>query len=94
MLGGKGWFSGPACLIPRQSVALYDLCTGQNWQRALELQRKLWPVNEIFSRFNLASCIKAGLQEQGHSVGNPILPQRSLSSEARAEIAAVLRAIS
>lgn len=94
MLGGKGWFSGPACLIPRQSVALYDLCVSQDWQKALELQRRLWPVNEIFSRFNLASCIKAGLNEQGHSVGNPVLPQRPLSDDIRAEIAAVLRAVS
>src|SRR3954469_15783410 len=26
MIGGLGWMAGPACIIPRQSVALYDLC--------------------------------------------------------------------
>src|SRR5580765_3260096 len=24
MIGGKGWFAGPACIVPRESVALYD----------------------------------------------------------------------
>jgi 4-hydroxy-tetrahydrodipicolinate synthase len=93
MLGGKGWFSGPACLIPWQSVTLYDLCVRQNWSGALELQKKLWPVNEMFSQYNLASCIKAGLEELGHSVGSPIPPQRPLPDQARAEIAAVVRSV-
>jgi 4-hydroxy-tetrahydrodipicolinate synthase len=93
MLGGKGWFSGPACLIPRQSVALYELCIRQEWSKALCLQKKLWPVNEMFAQYNLASCIKAGLQELGYQVGNPILPQWPLSSDARAEILSILRAI-
>src|SRR5437763_1145004 len=25
LIGGVGWMAGPACIIPRQSVALYDL---------------------------------------------------------------------
>ena len=29
------------------------------------LQRKLWRINEAFARFNLAACIKAGLDIQG-----------------------------
>ena len=28
MIGGVGWMAGPACIIPRQSVALYDLPGG------------------------------------------------------------------
>ena len=26
LIGGVGWMAGPACIVPRQSVALYDLC--------------------------------------------------------------------
>ena len=26
LIGGLGWMAGPACIIPRQSVELYDLC--------------------------------------------------------------------
>jgi 4-hydroxy-tetrahydrodipicolinate synthase len=31
----------------------------------MELQRRLWQINEAFARFNLAACIKAGLEAQG-----------------------------
>src|SRR6201988_720650 len=61
LIGGVGWMAGPACLIPRQSVELYDLCKGKRWDEAMVLQRKLWRVNEAFARFNLAACIQAGL---------------------------------
>ena len=41
--------AGPACIIPRQSVALYDLCRAKRWDEAMVLQRKLWRVNEAFA---------------------------------------------
>src|SRR2546430_183718 len=66
LIGGVGWMAGPACLIPRQSVRLYDLCRAGQWLEAMELQRRLWLVNEAFARFNLAACIKAGLEGQGY----------------------------
>src|ERR1700693_1265196 len=28
LIGGVGWMAGPACIVPRQRVALYDLCPG------------------------------------------------------------------
>ena len=59
----------------------------------MALQRKLWRVNEVFARFNLAACIKAGLESQGYAVGNPIAPQASLTAEERKIIATVLRDI-
>src|SRR5512135_2009050 len=61
LIGGVGWMAGPACIIPRQSVELYNLCKAKRWDEALVLQRKLWRVNEAFARYNLAACIKAGL---------------------------------
>jgi 4-hydroxy-tetrahydrodipicolinate synthase len=90
MIGGKGWFAGPACLIPRESVALYDLCRAGKWREAMALQRRLWRINEIFARFNLAACIKAGLEEQGYAVGDPIPPQGPLTAEERKIVAAAL----
>jgi 4-hydroxy-tetrahydrodipicolinate synthase len=90
MIGGKGWFAGPACIIPRQSVALYDLCGAGKWIEAMALQRQLWRVNEVFARFNLAACIKAGLEEQGYPVGDPIPPQAPLTAEERQLVRAAL----
>jgi 4-hydroxy-tetrahydrodipicolinate synthase len=90
MIGGKGWFAGPACLIPRESVALYGLCRAGKWHEAMALQRRLWRINEIFARFNLAACIKAGLEEQGYAVGDPLPPQAPLTAEERKIVRAAL----
>jgi 4-hydroxy-tetrahydrodipicolinate synthase len=90
LIGGVGWMAGPACVIPRQSVRLYDLCRAGRWSEAMELQRRLWQINEAFARFNLAACIKAGLEAQGYPVGNPVAPQAPLTDEERRAVAAAL----
>ena len=82
-IGGVGWMAGPACLVPRQSVRLYDLCHAGRWEEAMRLQRALWRINEAFARFNLAACIKAGLQVQGYEVGDPVPPQAPLTVDER-----------
>jgi 4-hydroxy-tetrahydrodipicolinate synthase len=93
MIGGVGWMAGPACLVPRQSVALYDLCEQKRWDEAMALQRRLWRINEVFARYNLAACIKAGLSIQGYDVGDPVAPQTPLTAEQRQAVEAVLRDI-
>src|SRR6476659_6862599 len=93
LIGGVGWMAGPACLIPRQSVALYELCKQARWVEAMALQRRLWRINEVFARYNLAACIKAGLAIQGYQVGDPVAPQAPLTDEQRHAVEAVLRDI-
>ena len=90
LIGGVGWMAGPACVIPRQSVSLYELCRAGRWAEAMRLQRRLWRINEIFARFNLAACIKAALAIKGYEVGDPVPPQRPLSSQEREVVAAGL----
>jgi 4-hydroxy-tetrahydrodipicolinate synthase len=90
LIGGVGWMAGPACVIPRQSVRLYELCRAAKWTEAMELQRRLWRINEAFARFNLAACIKAGLQSQGYAVGDPVPPQAALTPDERHSIEATL----
>jgi 4-hydroxy-tetrahydrodipicolinate synthase len=93
LIGGVGWMAGPACLVPRQSVALYDLCKRARWDEAMALQRRMWRINEAFARYNLAACIKTGLAIQGYDVGDPIAPQMPLTPEQRQAVEAVLREI-
>jgi dihydrodipicolinate synthase/N-acetylneuraminate lyase len=64
LLGGVGWMAGPACVAPRQSVELYELCRRGDWVTAMERQRPLWRLNQAFAKYNLAACIKGGLQLQ------------------------------
>jgi 4-hydroxy-tetrahydrodipicolinate synthase len=93
LIGGVGWMAGPACVIPRQSVELYNLCKTGRWDEALALQRRLWRLNEAFARYNLAACIKAGLATQGYDVGDPVAPQAALTADERKAVEAVLRDI-
>jgi len=90
LIGGVGWMAGPACIVPKQSVALYELCRARRFDDAMPLQRKLWRVNEAFARFNLAACIKAGLELQGYPVGGPVPPQTPLTAEERKIVTQIL----
>ncbi len=86
LVGGIGWMAGPACLAPKQSVELYELCRLGKWTKAMEHQRLLWGLNQVFVKYNLAACIKGGLEIQGYPVGPPLSPQKPLSAEGTAEV--------
>ncbi len=93
LIGGVGWMAGPACIAPRQSVALYEACRSGDWVRAMALQRPLWRLNQAFAKHNLAACIKGGLQLQGYAVGAPLPPQSPLSRAGVDEVRVALEAI-
>jgi dihydrodipicolinate synthase/N-acetylneuraminate lyase len=93
LIGGVGWMAGPACLVARQSVALYELCRKGDWPQAMALQKALWQLNQAFAKYNLAACIKGGLALQGYAVGDPLPPQAPLSPEGREEVRRALQAV-
>ena len=93
LIGGIGWMSGPACVAPRQSVELYELCRRGDLVAAMERQRPLWNLNQAFAKYNLAACIKGGLQLQGYPVGAPLPPQAPLPPEGVEEVRRALVAI-
>jgi 4-hydroxy-tetrahydrodipicolinate synthase len=86
LIGGKGWMAGPACIVPKQSVDLYERCRRGDWTSAMQLQRQLWSINQVFAKYNLAVCIKGGLELQGYAVGTPLPPQLALSPEGIEEV--------
>ena len=90
LMGGAGWMAGPACIIPRQSVQLYELCRDRRWEEAMQMQRKLWLINDVFQKYGLAGCIKAGLTMQGFDVGDPIPPLQPVGEQGLEEIRKVL----
>lgn len=93
LIGGVGWMAGPACVAPRQSVELYELCRKGDWAAAMERQRPLWALNQAFAKHNLAACIKGGLELQGYDVGPPLPPQEPLSQEGFADVRRALASI-
>ena len=93
LIGGVGWMAGPACVAPRQSVRLYETCRRGDWSAAMEQQRPLWALNQAFAKYNLAACIKGGLELQGYDVGAPLPPQAPLPPEGVTEVRRALEAI-
>jgi 4-hydroxy-tetrahydrodipicolinate synthase len=93
-MGGVGWMAGPACIFPKEIGHLYTLATKGQWDEAWDVQRRLWRVNEIFQKYSLAACIKAGLELQGFDVGSALPPQEPLSRDAIYEIKYVIDYIS
>lgn len=89
-LGGVGWMAGPACVMPKQCVELYQLAQSDDWDQALEKQKRLWRVNEAFTQYSLAACIKGALNIQGFDVGDPIAPQQPLNADAIRELREIL----
>lgn len=93
LIGGVGWMAGPACVAPRASVELYELCRRGDWPAAMARQRPLWALNQAFARYNLAACIKGGLELQGYAVGAPLPPQSPLSAEGVDDVRRALTAV-
>ena len=85
-LGGVGWMAGPGCVMPRECVRLYELARSGSWDEALVEQRRQWAINEVFTKYALAACIKTALQLQGFDVGDAIAPQEALKPQAVEEI--------
>lgn len=93
LIGGVGWMAGPACIVAPQSVELYELCRAGNWAAAMEKQRPLWAINQIFAQYGLAACIKGALELQGFEVGPPLAPQSPLDEAGRQEVRAALERV-
>lgn len=94
MMGGKGTFAGPACVLPEQFIELYNTCKRGDWEHAVKIQKRLWSFNEVFARYRLASCLKAALQFQGYAVGDPIRPQTPLDADTVRIVTEALKAAS
>ena len=85
-LGAVGWMAGPGCVMPRECVRLYELARAGAWEQALAEQRRQWAINEVFTKYALAACIKTALQLQGFAVGDAVAPQQPLAPEAVEDI--------
>ncbi|HLQ83677.1 MAG TPA: dihydrodipicolinate synthase family protein [Pseudogracilibacillus sp.] len=92
-IGGVGWMAGPACVFPKESVQLYQLACDEAWKEAMQLQKKLWGVNEIFKRYTPARSMKASLKIQGYDVGEPMRPLKPLNKIEKEKINHALKKI-
>ena len=90
LLGGQGLFAGPACVLARENVQLYELCQAGRWEQAMALQKVLWRFSEAFASYNLAPSMNAALEHQGFQPGHPIAPQPRLPADIKHRIGEIL----
>ena len=73
LAGATGWIAGMANVVPRQSIALYDLARAGRVDEAWEVYRQLLPLLRWDSTSRLVQVIKYGMA----CVGRPVGPSRS-----------------
>lgn len=74
LLGAVGWMSGPACVMPAETVAMYDLCRQGRWDVSLAVERQMQPMLEIFRKHGPGASVKAMLNADGFDAGPPAQP--------------------
>jgi 4-hydroxy-tetrahydrodipicolinate synthase len=77
LLGAVGWMSGPACVMPAESVLIHRLCTEGRHAEALELEQAMSPILGVFRTLGPAAATKALLRADGLDVGAPMAPIRA-----------------
>lgn len=84
LLGAIGWMSGPACVFPRESVLMYDLCREGRYEDAVALERTINPALAAFRKYGPAPTTKALLRARGLDMGDTVAPATATVPDADA----------
>lgn len=92
LLGAIGWMSGPACVFPRESVAMYALCRDGRYEDAVALERTIGPALQAFRKYGPAPATKALLRARGLDMGDTVAPVTASIPDADSIVARALAA--
>lgn len=96
LVGAPGYTSGAGNICPRLTLAMHAAMTAGEWERALQLQKVILPIEHYRARagdsYNV-SMLKHGIRQTGVDFGQPRPPQRQLTEAEMAEIDQFLPAI-
>ncbi len=89
-MGADGWVAGLVCAFPRETVAIYALCTSGNMKEALEIYRWFLPLLELDINPQLVQNIK--LAEQMVDLGSEAVrkPRLPLEGAERRRVISVI----
>lgn len=90
LAGATGWIAGMANIVPRASVALYDLAIQGQWDEAWQRYRRMLPLLRYDTGPRLVQAIKHGMRAIGRPLGATRPPRLELEAEDRERIEAVL----
>ena len=90
-LGAEGWISGLVNAFPNENRELWDLATGGQWQKALELYRWYTPLLHLDTKVKLVQYIKLAMQETGLGSELTRAPRLPIVGAEREEILGIIR---
>ena len=89
--GAVGGILALANIAPDQCIQIYTLMREKNFDKALEIQNRMIPVNRaVTSKFGVAG-LKAAMDMLGYFGGNPRLPLEPLSETHQIELKMILK---
>ena len=89
--GAVGGILALANIAPDECIQIYNLMRENNFERALEIQNRMIPVNKaVTSKFGIAG-LKAAMDMMGYFGGNPRLPLEPLNEAQLIELKMILK---
>ena len=89
--GAVGGILALANVAPDQCIQIYNLLRERNYEKALEIQNRMIPVNKaVTSKFGVAG-LKAAMDLLGYFGGHPRLPLEPLSEAQIIELKVILK---
>jgi len=89
--GAVGGILALANIAPDECIQIYNLMREKNFEKALEIQNRMIPVNRaVTSKFGVAG-LKAAMDMMGYFGGNPRLPLEPLNEAQLIELKMILK---
>ena len=89
--GAVGGILALANIAPDECIQIYNLMREKNYERALEIQNRMIPVNKaVTAKFGVAG-LKAAMDMMGYFGGSPRLPLEPLSEAQLIELKMILK---
>jgi len=89
--GAVGGILALANIAPDECLQIYNLMREKNFERALEIQNRMIPVNKaVTAKFGVAG-LKAAMDMMGYFGGNPRLPLEPLNEAQLIELKMILK---
>lgn len=90
LMGAVGWVAGLVCAFPKETVTIYDLIQGGEYQKAREIYRWFLPLLELDIHPKLVQYIKLAEQHCGIGSEHVRAPRLTLIGEERERIEGII----